>query len=70
MSEISNELRVSGESLYSYKQKIGNVLGNENGQSDGTYVVKGNEVYKNHQKAGYVCNGFVRLNDGTLWKYL
>ena len=72
MSEInSNEVRVSGENLYSNKQKIGNVFGNENGQSDGTYVVNGTEVYKNHKKAGYACgDGTVRINDGTFWQYL
>lgn len=69
MSEISNELRVSGESLYSNKQKIGNVFGNENGQSDGTYIVRGKEVYQNHQKVGYACeDGTVRIKDGTYWQ--
>lgn len=74
MSEIkSNEVRVSGEILYSNEQKIGNVFGNENGQSDGTYVVNGTEVYQNHKKIGYVCEdgtGTVRIKDGTFWKYL
>ena len=66
----SNEVRVSGESLYSNKQKIGNVFGNENCRSDGTYIVNGTEVYQNHKKVGYACDdGTVRMNDGTVWKY-
>lgn len=72
MSEInSNEVRVQGEKLYSRKQKIGKVFGNEKGQSDGTYIVYGTGVYKNQKKVGYACsNGNVRLKDGTLWQYI
>ena len=64
-----NLVRVSGGSLYSNKQKMGNVFGNEDGQSDGTYTVNGTEVYKVHKKVGYVCeNGTVRIHDGTFWQ--
>ncbi len=71
MSEInSNEVRVQGEKLYSNRQKIGTVFGNENGQSDGTYIVNGTGIYRNQKKVGYASNGTVRLEDGTLWEYI
>ena len=70
-SEInSNEVRVTGDKLYSDSQKIGYVFGNEECESNGIYTIKGLEVYRKEKKVGYACNGYVRLKDGTLWQYL
>lgn len=71
MNGISNEVRVDGGILYSNRQKIGDVFGNENCQSDGIYTIKGTGVYRNQKKVGYACqDGTVRINDGTIWQYV
>jgi len=65
----SNEVRVSEENLYAGNKRIGYVSGNENCESNGTYTIEGDGVYRNDQKVGYSCgNGEFRIKDGTLWK--
>ena len=67
----ANEVRVSGGNLFSQNKRIGHVYGNDDFKNDGIYTVNGEGVYRNGKKVGYACgNGDVRLQDGTLWKYL